>query len=443
MKNWVKKNKYWMLLMAFIICVFIYTVLGRPEQISDNRMNLFWSYREFIVNGNYLLFREILLNIVMFIPVGYMLACALESKCRNIVKILFSALLGLLLSANIEFCQYFFFKGTAEADDIFNNTLGAIIGCVAFIVLKKIKIKRLDISKFSFCISICCIVVAIAFCIGMDRTTDTIVRQLAFQASNAKVEDGKLIVDGFCFTYGYDLMDPEAKKIDVFWDDTDYDILLKSTKSGRIYPMKITTNIKNETINDYFRSVCEYPRTGYKASIDIDELNSSDEYEVLLKSGRLTISGKTYIKDFNIEKTPNIENVSLNVNGTYLEDVVEKGYLKAHNKDNSCVVYQYGMYLFWIANEEFEFDINGTTKLYYQIWTNQLNKVPTYGEEKPIYWDNRSFNFEEKEVTKKIKCGRYRVAMMELPTEYAIAFITVGTYGDGILEWTENFRPRY
>lgn len=68
-------------------------------------------------------YRDVILNIVCFIPVG-LLVRLLSEKYR-----LVNALLaGLLVSLMIEFSQLIWHRGVFDVNDLFNNALGALIG---------------------------------------------------------------------------------------------------------------------------------------------------------------------------------------------------------------------------------------------------------------------------------------------------------------------------
>ena len=82
----------------------------------------FWSYQA-ILGGDDMCFVEVLLNVILFIPVGF-LACGL----RRINKWWKVALGGIVISCTIESLQLWLQKGLSELDDVFHNTLGAIVG---------------------------------------------------------------------------------------------------------------------------------------------------------------------------------------------------------------------------------------------------------------------------------------------------------------------------
>lgn len=54
-------------------------------------------------------------------------------------KVIFITILFALASLAIEFCQYHFALGLAEADDVMNNTLGTLIGALVSTIQVKWK----------------------------------------------------------------------------------------------------------------------------------------------------------------------------------------------------------------------------------------------------------------------------------------------------------------
>jgi len=79
-------------------------------------------------------FRNILGNIIPFIPMGFLIPAAFPSQ-RNIVKTLISCFLLIL---SIEILQLIFFLGSFDVDDIILNLLSCFIGFMLFIAYKNI-----------------------------------------------------------------------------------------------------------------------------------------------------------------------------------------------------------------------------------------------------------------------------------------------------------------
>lgn len=78
-------------------------------------------------------YRSILLNVCIFIPLGISLCGVLKTKSKW-KTIVFAFLFSLL----IESVQYFFCLGRAEIDDLIFNVLGAVIGMVIYKICKKL-----------------------------------------------------------------------------------------------------------------------------------------------------------------------------------------------------------------------------------------------------------------------------------------------------------------
>lgn len=82
----------------------------------------------------------IILNILMFTPLGYLVP-AVWPKLGRWRRML---LLGTLCSLTIELLQGFFQLGVAEPDDIFNNTIGVFIGYLIYTFLIRFTHERID-----------------------------------------------------------------------------------------------------------------------------------------------------------------------------------------------------------------------------------------------------------------------------------------------------------
>lgn len=88
-------------------------------------------------------FWQIFLNILLFIPFGFMLSCYLYKYHRSQHLFLSILLSGLFVSVSVELLQYITSRGLTEIDDVINNTAGAIIGWLAYDrMLKAVKKRR-------------------------------------------------------------------------------------------------------------------------------------------------------------------------------------------------------------------------------------------------------------------------------------------------------------
>ena len=88
------------------------------------------------------LYREMLMNVFLFFPLGLTLSNALPQKWHRWGRIAFTTLIGCILSAGIEYAQYRYALGMAEVDDVICNTLGAFIGSTSLLIAHVIEKSR-------------------------------------------------------------------------------------------------------------------------------------------------------------------------------------------------------------------------------------------------------------------------------------------------------------
>ena len=116
-----KKRVVLLLLIVYVAVFFSLAVVFRES--SDKctiRLDLFNGLLNPGPDG----YRDLILNIVCFIPVGLLVALLFERY--RLAKAL---LAGLLFSLTIEFSQLIWQRGVFDVNDLFNNALGAVIGC--------------------------------------------------------------------------------------------------------------------------------------------------------------------------------------------------------------------------------------------------------------------------------------------------------------------------
>lgn len=128
------------LFSIYLFCVLYITVIGRGyEGYSSIQLTPLWAYRlawhqadrQF---SNILpMLKGSILNILLFIPFGYLLPALSKGKKHLFLLIVVCAF---LLSLSIESMQLVLQRGTFDVDDLFNNTLGAVIGLGVYSVLK-------------------------------------------------------------------------------------------------------------------------------------------------------------------------------------------------------------------------------------------------------------------------------------------------------------------
>ena len=79
--------------------------------------------------------REILLNILVYVPLGMILAAIFRGSRH---PILWPVLIGLGLSVVTETVQYITARGVTELDDVMDNGVGLLIGIGTFVLTEKI-----------------------------------------------------------------------------------------------------------------------------------------------------------------------------------------------------------------------------------------------------------------------------------------------------------------
>ena len=85
------------------------------------------------------IYREMLMNVFLFFPLGLTLSNALPRKWHRWLRIILTTLVGCALSAGIEYAQYRYALGLAETDDVICNTLGAFLGAASLLAAHAIE----------------------------------------------------------------------------------------------------------------------------------------------------------------------------------------------------------------------------------------------------------------------------------------------------------------
>ena len=150
-------------LSIYYYLLYLYTIVFRPQYSKPQyELALFWSYRR-ALNGSVYLWIEIILNYILFVPIGLLMPVLIkhkktgrqkygrkngnkraqgkrncgctEPKCGPAFAI--TVLTGILTSLSIEISQLCFRRGLFEWDDIIGNTVGTIIGYSIYKMVEK------------------------------------------------------------------------------------------------------------------------------------------------------------------------------------------------------------------------------------------------------------------------------------------------------------------
>lgn len=129
-QKWQRANQ--LLLIAALILVLYATLLTRTPGTYAVVLAPFAALKAAKQQPE--LYREMLMNVFLFFPLGLTLSGALPQTWHRWGRITLTILVGCVLSAGIEYAQYCFALGMAETDDVICNTLGAFIGSTSLLI---------------------------------------------------------------------------------------------------------------------------------------------------------------------------------------------------------------------------------------------------------------------------------------------------------------------
>lgn len=131
-------SPYWkmgisVLFLAWIAVILFGTLGQRTEgdSLSEPVLMPFASYFAALNGGSRELYRTNFMNVVLFYPAGLLGCEGLPTRWKAGWKTVLITVLFALISFGIEYTQYRFGLGLAEADDVIHNTLGTLLGAFA------------------------------------------------------------------------------------------------------------------------------------------------------------------------------------------------------------------------------------------------------------------------------------------------------------------------
>ena len=137
-KRWQRGN---LVLTALMAAAILYaTILIRSEGSTGLILTPFATI--VAARQQLELYREMLMNVFLFFPLGLTLSNALPRKWHCWVRIAITTFVGCILSVGIEHVQYCYALGMAEVDDVICNTLGASIGSTSLLIAHAIEKSR-------------------------------------------------------------------------------------------------------------------------------------------------------------------------------------------------------------------------------------------------------------------------------------------------------------
>lgn len=111
---------------AMAVLILTATVFSRQSGESGLILRPFAAFAQAKAQPE--VYRELLMNVLLFFPLGLAGAAALPERLRPGLRWALAALAGMLLSLAVEGLQYRLSLGLAETDDVLCNTLGALLG---------------------------------------------------------------------------------------------------------------------------------------------------------------------------------------------------------------------------------------------------------------------------------------------------------------------------
>ena len=391
-------------LAVYLLFIFYITLYSRSfSLIRTCRLELFWSYLQW-AKGSAGTGDQILLNIALFVPLGYFLANALH--VWNIKRAgLWSILISFVISASIETIQYVDGLGLGETDDVFNNVLGSALG-VGFYKLCESVLDFGNRERYKTWIAAAFLVAGVIGCNMVNPVPlrpVQILSQLDFAIDGLSLQGNRLMLQGICRAYGQ--------------ETPSYQILLRGVVSGRVY--------KADTVSDGDRfQAIVHAVPDEKAEVLVKfKIYSPWQTSVYINKGRLE-----YVR--GTVKEPDTV-------GTDLEWLVRSGILKVYEPLYDAYVYQFDNKLYWLIGTPLDKKV---TVLCY-VYTNEPDKLP----EKMKKYKLESLNFragDNNEITGTIRCGKYRLFERAIPTDYNITAVRTGFYANKKVTWERYFRVR-
>lgn len=147
--------------LGFILyLLFLYNIVTYQDNYSIIGSSNFVPFREILRYkfGSELFFKNVIGNIVIFIPFGYFVAYYLKPKRIGLVCIL-----TLIATATIELTQMSIGR-TFDIDDIILNLLGGILGCIIYIALNAVKNYIPSFFYKDICLSIYVLLITALLC---------------------------------------------------------------------------------------------------------------------------------------------------------------------------------------------------------------------------------------------------------------------------------------
>lgn len=135
-------NVLFIIYLVALLWILVFKLGVRFSYMGKRSVNLIPFSEPLILNGK-IDFGEMILNVIIFIPLGIYAGILFEKWTIGKKVFLF-----FLVSLMIETLQFIFKIGASDITDIITNTLGGIIGLLIFKAIEKVLKNNLKAQKF-------------------------------------------------------------------------------------------------------------------------------------------------------------------------------------------------------------------------------------------------------------------------------------------------------
>lgn len=196
----------------------------------------------------------------------------------------------------------------------------------------------------------------IAYCASYDFTDNSAAR-FAFQVDDVTWTEDELKIEGYTFMYrsfrNEDTITGSEK-------DMVPEIYLKASDgAGRVkQKMGLEYGIAREDVSEYYKCDFDYTNCGFAASIDGAEVDPDREYEILVKYPGVfaPFHSGSFLRGDEVYHISRSEYEAPDVKGTDLEEICRLDRCLVYRPDRHCRVYQYDGCLYWVVDDQFDFE---------------------------------------------------------------------------------------
>jgi len=216
-------------------------------------------------------------------------------------------------------------------------------------------------------------------------------------------------------------------------------LLLKNARTNEEEVFEISSIEEKESNNAIYQKTnsTEY---SFRLMLDKAEIDKKECFEVLLgivySTENMRYTKKTSLQkylydgqmfDYNVFdfKAPIIEDKMIN-------NVITEGTLCAYSPQEELWIYRKGSQLYWIIKEGYSINSDCNIKIPVHYFAFSREDLPASRQQSAF--DNKDFLFENREYESDELTG-YRVAVMNIPTEYKTTHVRTGVYDDINKKW--------